>query len=297
MAAPLRTQFALTRRIRHMACLLAWSAVFALQAEPQNRVAELRAVLREHLKNPEFTLDRKPEYVVTDPTFIEPVLDQALKYIDAARPLSPALLAQVKSGAVTYYRLGLARPDGLKALETRIAERFAHPVVTRHRSSSNPASDAFDLDFGWVIGPLVSNTRYGIEIDFTHPKYAENFEGRAPSTRLLASQLASAARNYPTAERVSVTITFPRSRLGSRIRATYIRAGFPESRNGWVLLQSVAEPTTHPLFQVRVNNEDFSPYLDGSYSFYEDCAPIPGAARTPQTNRPLAVHRQRQCLS
>ena len=270
--------------------------MFACHAAPQQSTTELRAALREHLKNPEFSLDRKPEYVVTDPAFIEPVLDQALKYIDATKPLSPALLSQAKSSAVTYYRLGLAKPDGLRALEARIAERFAQPVVTRTQSPGNPTADAIDLDFGWMIGPLTHNTRYGIEIESTNPKYAENFEGRAPSTRLLAGLLTNATRAYPNAERVSVTITFPRSRLGTQLRGTYIRAGFPQSRDGWVVLQSLTAPTTRALFQVQVKNEDFAPYRDGLYSFYVDCAPMPGAARTPQIAAPLTEQQQKLCL-
>lgn len=279
-----------------MVCLLAWSTVFACHAAPQQSAPELRAALREHVKNPEFSLDRKPEHVVTDPAFIEPVLDQALKYIDATKPLSPALLGQAKSSAVTYYRLGLAKPDGLRALEARIAERFAQPVITRTQSPGNPAAGAIDLDFGWMIGPLTANTRYGIELDPTNTKYAENFEGRAPSTRLLAGLLTNATRAYPNAERVSVTITFPRSRLGTQLRATYIRAGFPQSRNGWVVLQSMTAPTTRALFQVQVKNDDFSPYRNGIYSFYADCAPKPGAARTPQIAAPLTGQKQKLCL-
>ncbi len=284
--------------MRQIACLMSCSFALACQAVAASQsVAELRAVLREHLKNPEFSLDRKPEYVVTDPAFIEPVLDQALKYIDMTKPLSPATLNQAKSSAATYYRLGLSKPDGLRALERRIAERFAHPIATRYPATGNPAAYAIDFDFGWMVGSLTANTRYGIEIDTTSVPGAGNFEGRAPSTRLLADLLASAARAHPNAERVSLTITFPRSRLGSQMRATYIRAGFPESRNGWVLLQSVTAPTTRALFQVRVNNEDFSPYRDGRYSFYMDCAPQAGAARTPQTIHSPTELQKTLCLS
>jgi hypothetical protein len=281
-----------------MACMLSWSIVFACHAiAASNSTVDIRGALREHLKNPEFSLDSKPEYVVTDPAFIEPVLDQTLKHIDTTKPLTPATLNQLKTSAVTYYRLGLAKPDGLRALEARIADRFARPVVTRNPSADNPRADAIDLDFGWMIGPLAANRRYGIEIDATNPKYAENFEGRAPSTRLLSALLANAARSYPTAERLSVTITFPRSRLGTQLRATYVRAGFPESRNGWVLLQSVTAPTTRPLFQVKVIKEDFLPYRDGRFSFYVDCAPLASAARTPQFVAPLNEEQQRQCLN
>jgi hypothetical protein len=289
-----------TKSLRQIVCLFAATLALASHGAPVSEItADLRAVLREHLKNPEFSLHRKPEYVVTDSAFIEPVLDQALKYIDTSKPLSPVTLSQAKTSATAHYRLGLAKPDGLRALEARIAERFGQPVVTRKPSAGNPAADVIDLDFGWMMGPLVNNTRYGIEIDSTHAKYAENFEGNAPSTRLLASLLANAARTYPKADRVSATITFPRSRLGTQLRATYVRAGFPESRNGWVLLQSVTAPITRALFQVRVINEDFSPYRDGRYSFYVDCAPLAGAARTRQVVGPPPERReqqQRQCL-
>ena len=288
---------AATQPVRQIVCLLAASLVLASHAAPvSDSAVDLRAVLREHLKNPEFSLDRKPEYVITDPAFIEPVLAQALKYIDATKPLSAATLSQAKTSATAYYRLGLAKPDGLRALEARIAERFARPVVTRKPSPGNAAAEVIDLDFGWMIGPLVPSTRYGIEIDFSNPKYAENFEGRAPSTRLLAGLLTNAARAYPNAERVSVTLTFPRSRLGTQLRATYMRAGFPQSRNGRVVLQSMTAPTTRALFQVQVKNDDFSQYRDGLHSFYVDCAPTSGAARTPQIAAPLTEQQQELCL-
>ena len=81
---------------------------------------EVRAVLREHLKNPEFSLERKPEYVITDPAFIEPVLDQALEYVDLSPPLSRAKLGQVKQSAETYYRLDQRKPAGLQCRAGKI---------------------------------------------------------------------------------------------------------------------------------------------------------------------------------
>ncbi len=284
--------------IRRATFLLACSFALACHtASGVHHANDLRTMLREHLKNPEFSLDRKPEYVVTDPAFIEPILDQALKYIDTSPPLSAETLGKAKASAVTYYRLGLAKPEGLKALQVRIAERFARPIVTRRASPENPEKHAIDLDFGWMKGPLTANTRYGIEIDATRTEYAQDFEGRAPSTALLAGLLSEAVRAYPDADRVSVNMTFPRSRMGTQFRATYIRAGFPQSRNGWVLLQSISSPTTLPMFQVRINNEDFSPYRDGRYSFYVDCAPMAGAARIPQTSVALTESQRKQCLS
>lgn len=253
---------------------------------------EVRALLSEHLRNPEFSLDHKAEYVVTDPAFIELVIDQALKYIDVSKPLSATQLTQAKASAVTYYRLGLAKPDGLKALEARIAERFAHPLVTVRPSAGSPSAQAVELDFGWMIGPLAADTRYGIVISAT----GENFEGRAPATKLLAKLLTEATRAHPKAERISLRITFPRARMGRDLRVTYVRAGFPQTRNGWVLLESVTAPTTLALYQVRVNNEDFSPYRDGRYSFYVDCAPKAGTVRVPQAAAPTAAQRT-QCLT
>lgn len=282
----MRMRSLLTRIITAAISICALAVVYGADVS-----ADPRTLLREHLKNPEFSLDHKAEYVITDPAFIEPVLDQALKYIDTAKPLAPAQLTQAKTSAVTYYRLGLAKPDGLKALEVLIAKRFANPVLTRSVNPGNPASEQVELDFGWMIGPLVVNTRYGIEPAGS----GENFEGRAPSTRLLARLLMDATRAHPRATRVSVTITYPRSRLGNTIRATYIRSGFPESRNGWVQLESKSAPASRPLYQVRINAEDFSPYLDGRYSFYVDCAPTAAAARTPQSVPPTKFQQQ-NCL-
>ena len=254
----------------------------------------LRAQLREHLKNPEFSLDRKPEYVVTDPAFIDPVLDQALKYIDAREPLSVATLAKAKANAVTYYRLGMNQPAGLNALQARINARFAVPVITRKpiaASPANPATEGVDLNLGWMIGTLVPNTRYG----FDYAATGDDFEGRAPSTRLLARLLADATRTYPKAERVSMTVTMPRSHMGRTMRASFIRAGFPPSRNGWITIESLTAPTSRALYQVRVNGEDFSPYEDGRYSFYVDCAATPGVGRVAQFSPRIAAQGQ-ACL-
>ncbi len=256
--------------------------------------ADIRALLREHLRNPEYSLDRKPEYVVTDPAFIEPVLDQALKYLrlDFTKPLSPAEFTRAKQNAVTYYRLGLQKPDGLKALEARIAARFAKPVVTSRITPGNPPKEAVELDFGWMTGPLTYNTRYRIE----HDRKSGDLEGWGPSTPVLADLLQNAARAYPKAERISLLIVFPRSRVGREMRITYVRSGFPKTRNGWVTLTSKTAPTTRPMYQVWVKDEDFSPYRDGRYSFYADCAPTLSAARTPQapTTTPL---QRKQCLN
>ena len=169
----------------------------------------------------------------------------------------------------------------MKASQAHVAARFAAPVVTRKpiaASLGNPAIEIIDLNLGWMIGTLVPNTRYG----FDYVATGDDFEGRAPSTRLLARLLADAARTYPKAERVSVTFTLPRSRTGTTMRATFIRAGFPQSRHGWVTLESLTAPTSRPLYQVRVHGEDFSPYQDGRYSFYVDCAATPSVSRVPQ---------------
>ncbi len=257
----------------------------ARAAEP-----DLRAQLRAHIANPEYTLGRKPEYVVTDPAFVDTVLDKALKYLDPRKPLTPADIDRAKQSAVTYYRLGLAEPDGLAALEQRIAARFAKPVVTRTPGRDNPQSEIIELDFGWMAGKLAKTTR-GIE----HDRNGANVENGLPSTRLLAGLLADAARAHPKAERISLLITFPRTRrLGDKLRASFQRVGMPQSLIGWVVIESAVPTASRSRYPVWAGDEQFSAYRDGRHSFYEDCAPTPSAARTPNIAGP-AVRPDPRC--
>ena len=166
----------------------------ALAASTASVNDDVRAQLREHLKNPAFALDGKAEYVITDKAYIDAALDNALKYVDLSQPLSPEKLADAKRSAEVYYRNRQSESQGLKALEALIAKRYAKPEATFKTFSGNKGAEWVELDFGWMIGPLTTSRRYRIAHDyFESPaappeKNAQKrlyFEGRGPATAQL----------------------------------------------------------------------------------------------------------------
>ena len=262
---------------------------------------EVRAQLREHLKNPAFALDGKAEYVITDPPYIEAALDHALKYVDLTQALAPAKLADAKRSAEVYYRNRQTGPAGLRALEALIAKRYAKPVATFKTFSDSKGAEWVELDFGWMTGPLTTSRRHRIVHDHfeTTGAAAEinaqkrlHFEERGPATAQLARALADASTAYPSAARVSIVIKFPNFRLGgSALRATYYRAGRPEFHTGWVTVTSTTAAS--PMGQVWVKNGDFSPYVKNRYSFYIDCNPAYLRGRPPRVSAQAAQLRQK----
>ena len=94
---------------------------------------------------------------------------------------------------------------------------------------------------------------------------------------------------------MSVLIKFPNFRFdGTALRATYYRAGWPESQNGWVTVTSTI--STRQMGQVWVKNGDFSPYIEGRYSFYIDCNPAYRRGRPPRDPAD-AAQMQQKCLN
>ena len=238
-------------------------------ARALDSASDLRATLREHLRSPQFALERKPEYVITEPAVVEPALDYALRFADPARPPDPAALARLKASAVTGFSHELTRPAGLRALEARIRERFARPVVTRARNEGSSSGEALNLDLGWMPGEL-SRRFWGVEMT----GHGENFENGKPASAFMARLLAGALREYPDAERVTLKFRSPRFGRRGDYELTYRRGGFPESRHGWVELSSTNAVGLAGPYEVPAIGEDFSPYLDGRFSFYQNCSEL-----------------------
>lgn len=174
----------------------------------------------------------------------------------------------------------------------RIAARFATPKVTRSSTDGRSPKATVEIDYGWMTGPLDYHIRYGIE----HDRKGDHLEGWAPSTRVLAGLLADAAHVYRTAERIVLIIIFPRSRVGREMHVNYIRRELPDTRSGWVIVNSKETIPSIPWYQVWIQNEDFSPYREGRYTFYANCAPSFSAGRALQV--PVTTPMQRkQCLN
>ena len=273
----------------------------ALAAGAASVSEEVRAQLREHLKNPKFALDGKAEYVITEPAYVEAALDRALKYVDLTQPLSPEKLDAPKRSAEVYYRNRQSEPAGLKALEALIAKRYAKPEATFKTFSGGKGGEWVELDHGWMIGPLTTRRRYRIAHDYyespanpdeTNASKRNYFESRGPATPQLARAIADAIRTHPRAARVSIVIKFPYFRFGgSALRATYFRSGWPDSQNGWLVLASTT--ATGQIGQVWAKNGDFSPYVAGRYSFYIDCNPAYRRGQPPHDPEQAAQMRQK----
>ena len=158
-----------------------------------------------------------------------------------------------------------------------------------------------ELDFGWMIGPLTTSRRYRIVHDHfktpnaTAEKNAQKrfyFEDRGPATAQLARAFADASRAYPQAARLSLLIKFPNFRFdGPALRATYYRAGRPDAQNGWVTVTSTL--STSRMGKTWLKNSDFSPYIEGRYSFYIDCNPVYYKGRPPRDATAAARMREK----
>lgn len=232
-------------------------------------LGDLRATLRAHLRDPRFALDGRPEYVVTDAAVVEPALDHALARMDATRPLDPTRLERAKALALTAFREQQAATVGLRALEARIRERFAHPVITRVRAPGSAAGEAVTLDLGWMPGELAPRFA-GVEMR----GQGENFADGRPSTVFMARTLAAALREHRQAQQLTLRFLAPRFGKRSEYVLTYRRGGFPDSRRGWVQLSTRNAVGLVGPYEVPAHGEDFGPYLAERFSFYQNCAEL-----------------------
>lgn len=239
-------------------------------AEATDQFGDLRAVLRAHLAESRFALDGRPEYVVTDAVVVEPALDYALARVAGAQAIDAAArLGRAKALALTEFRNQLARPVGLRALEARIRERFAHPVIARVRAPGSAAGEAVTLDLGWMPGELAPRFA-GVEMR----GQGENFADGRPSTVFMARTLAAALREYRQAQQLTLRFLAPRFGKRSEYVLTYRRGGFPDSRRGWVQLSTRNAVGLVGPYEVPAHGEDFGPYLAERFSFYQNCAEL-----------------------
>ena len=246
--------------------LLTLATAGAVAADP---FGDWRAVLRAHLADPRFALDGRPEYVVTDAVVVEPALDYALARVAGIQPIDAARLERAKALALTEFKNRLASPVGLRALEARIRERFAHPVITSVRAPGSAAGEAITLDLGWMPGELAPRFA-GVEMR----GQGENFADGRPSTVFMARTLAAALREYWQAQQLTLRFLAPRFGKRSEYVLTYRRGGFPDSRHGWVQLSTRNAVGLVGPYEVPAHGEDFGPYLAERFSFYENCAEL-----------------------
>ena len=229
---------------------------------------QLRESLRAHLRSPLFALDRKPEYVVTDAAVVEPALDEALRYVDMSRAPSGVEVAAIQRRAESAYRRRLAMPEGLRALEALIGARFAQPRVTQE-ANPNCGGKLVTLDHGRMPGPLRADG------GSPYPSAeGPEFSNGVPASTFIAHMIAKAAAAYPDADQVVVRFTLPTHRRAGEYRVSYQRRGWPQSRNGWLTIQTLRATGLAGPYETRVYRDDFSAYTSGRYSVYEKCAEL-----------------------
>ena len=107
------------------------------------QVAALRAEVVAHASSP---IENHPEYRIDDAELVDPCVVEALKWIDGMMP-DPDERPRIVDDAARCLSWKLRSDDGLARIGKRIADRYAHPVITR-------AGDRVTIDVGIVACPL-----------------------------------------------------------------------------------------------------------------------------------------------
>jgi hypothetical protein len=231
---------------------------------------EMRARLIQLLQDPEHTPGKRAEFVVTDPALILPVIEAEMTRLGPRDSFSRTDIRQLEFHAPSAYFQMLRKPQGLRALEGKIAALYASPRVTRRPSKLARGQIETVVDYGWLAGPLKSD-RGAIEV----VRQGDRFERGWPSSRFLAGLIARAVRDHSSEARVVVRIDAPEYRADGQFEIGYTRQGWDDSLNGWIDLTTRSARGLLPVYRVQVPNEDFSVYGDGRYTLFEDCTPLP----------------------
>lgn len=151
----------------------------------------------------------RPEYTPRDWSIIDPNIDWALK-----QPGSADRAARVEQAASAAYNQFVQQPEGLAALEKTLADRYAHPVITRD-------GDLVRIDLGIVAGHPKYLTRGGLTVDSPHREPALDGIHASEVIRNLKAGMAAqpGARRYQV--EVDVPMTWP-----DRLPAGWKKGGF-----------------------------------------------------------------------
>ncbi|MBL8309887.1 MAG: hypothetical protein JNL19_05645 [Burkholderiales bacterium] len=257
-------------------------------------LSSLREALREHLRDPKWSPEGRAAFVVTEQAVIDDVLHRALRYLDLSPPMSAATRHKAAQNAVTYYRLALGEGAGLRALEARVAQRFAHPL-TQLDMTTQPGRVRVTADLGWLPGPLSHRAGEGYHVART----AASFDGAAPATALLARHFQALHRQYPDASSIELRFGHPYYGRVARYRMIYTRSreSTAAAAVGWVRTEAARAVGLVPPFAAPVFADDWAPYVTGGYSLFERCD---WQARTPgpsHDGRALHSPRPARCLT
>jgi hypothetical protein len=84
----------------------------------------------------------RADYAVTDPSFVDPVIADTIKQLGER-----ASRDQVVQAAATFVSSKLSQPEGRARLTKLVADRYAHPVITRD-------GNRVTIDVGVVAAPI-----------------------------------------------------------------------------------------------------------------------------------------------
>jgi hypothetical protein len=259
--------------------------------------ARFRIVMRERILVVDNALDGRPEYLVTDASLVEPALDKAMELFDLRSPneREERTIQRLVDAAMANYRSALHEPAGLKLQEQLIEKRFANPVITtvkrvapnneKERELIDKARGMMEkvlgtksppratmpeggvasvtADYGWVPAPLLYYSRRGVHQD-SDKGMVRGHEAAAPVVaRLFMEHIA----RHPEVSEITLIMKVKHASNGETKSYKYHRNFYADSISGVVQVYSPGLPTTYPLGEAKMENDDFSAFLDGRAVF------------------------------
>jgi len=127
-----------------------------------------------------------PEYVLSDPPIVDPCMTKALK-ATTGDFLRPSVRRSIVDEAAHCIEWSAMDPEGMALLEKKIADRYAHPVITLHDTVAK-------IDMGVVPGRLKKGFKR--PLDITESPHLEDYQW---TTSEVVRALRLAMAKYPTA--------------------------------------------------------------------------------------------------
>ena len=289
----------------------AWNDTSLSEDERKRRIRE---AVRKKLLVADNALDSNPDYLITDPDFVEPILDTLFAedyafWMNRGRPDFEMFFGVAR----TNYEDALRSNDGINRLKKRIMERFTHPAVTEkvthvpassaddaevrqavqtivaaaqgnvpdsvHRATGTPAHDWIEIyaDCGLVPGKIKQYKRI---LEDDRETSAKNFfEDNQPATAVVAARLDELLRKYPKANVLTLSMTISGD-PGPFVFVYRVEGSLADSSASLVITYPHVAYTSSamPRKELQIADGDLSPYMKGQLSFY---SPPPGSARNP----------------
>ena len=109
--------------------------------------------VRESMTDPACAFANRPEYQIMDRDFLDAIIRRLLdKHYNGEMPRTASDRTELMEFARTDCSIALRSQDGLRRLELLFQRRFSNPVT-------NVSGDSVVVDYGFVPGPLVADSR------------------------------------------------------------------------------------------------------------------------------------------